>query len=159
MCGKIFPHLHVGKQIFEKGRGAVGELAMLLQIVLALHEINIILVFASSLLAGVWGLILYFRKKTERITRPWKTALIAAAIFGLLQALFGILLVLQGQRPPGGSLYYLHYVYGAIVALAIPVAYTYIGKDVRRAILILSLAAIVIALAAVRGTMTGFGLA
>lgn len=131
----------------------------MLQIVVDLHVINLFFVFASSLLAGIWGLILYFRKKTERISQPWKIALIAAAIFGLLQALFGILLVLQGVRPPGGSLYYLHYVYGAIAALAIPVAYTYIGKDVRRAILILSLAAIIIALAAMRGTMTGLGMA
>lgn len=131
----------------------------MLQVVLDLHVINLFFVLASSLLAGVWGLILYFRKKTEHISQPWKIALIVAAIFGLLQALFGILLVLQGVKPPGGSLYYLHYVYGAIAALALPVAYTYIGKDVRRAVLILSLAAIIIALAAMRGTMTGLGMA
>ncbi len=131
----------------------------MLQIVLDLHYINMILVLATSLIAGVWGLILWFQKKTETITRPWKISLIVAAIVGLLQALLGILLVLQGTKPSGGSLYYLHYVYGAIVALAIPVAYTYIGKDVRRAILILSLAAIVLALAAMRGAMTGLGMA
>lgn len=131
----------------------------MLQVVMDLHLINLFFVLASSLLAGIWGLILYFRKKTERISQPWKIALIVAALFGLLQALFGILLVLQGAKPPGGSLYYLHYVYGAIVALALPVAYTYIGKDVRKAVLILSLAAIIIALAAMRGTMTGLGMA
>ncbi len=124
-----------------------------------LHLINMVLVLITSLVAGVWGLILWFRKKTEAITRPWKISLIVAAVVGLLQALLGIILVLLGTRPPGGSLYYLHYVYGAIVALAIPVAYTYIGKDVRRAILVLSCAAIIIALAAARGTMTGLGMA
>lgn len=129
------------------------------QVVANLHLINMVLVLITSLVAGVWGLILYFRKKTETITRPWKISLIVAAIIGLLQALLGIILVLLGTRPPGGSLYYLHYVYGAIVALAIPVAYTYIGKDVRKAILILSCAAIIIALAAARGAMTGLGMA
>lgn len=124
-----------------------------------LHLVNMVLVLISSLVAGIWGLILYFRKKTETITRPWKISLIAAAVIGLLQALLGIVLVLLGTRPPGGSLYYLHYVYGAIVALAIPVAYTYIGKDVRRAILVLSCAAIILALAAARGAMTGLGMA
>ena len=129
------------------------------QVVANLHLINMVLVLITSLVAGVWGLILYFRKKTETITRPWKISLIVAAIIGLVQALLGIILVLLGTRPPGGSLYYLHYVYGAIVALAIPVAYTYIGKDVRKAILILSCAAIIIALAAARGAMTGLGMA
>ncbi|MGH2480847.1 MAG: hypothetical protein ACRDHW_14435 [Ktedonobacteraceae bacterium] len=125
-----------------------------------LHLINMVLVLITSLVAGVWGLILYFRKKTEAITRPWKISLIVAAIFGLLQALLGIILVLLGTRPPSpnGSPYYLHYVYGAIVALAIPVAYTYIGKDVRKATLILSCAAIILALAATRGAMTGLGM-
>ena len=132
---------------------------MLQTLVVNLHLGNMVLVLLSSLVAGVWGLILFFRKRTEAFSQPWKISLIVAAIFGLLQALLGIILVLLGDRPPGGSLYYLHYVYGAIAALAIPVAYTYIGKDVRKAILWLSIAALIIAAAAGRATMTGFGLA
>lgn len=130
---------------------------MLLQIVSKLHLINMALVLLTSLIAGVWGLILYFQKKQE-INRPWKNSLIVAAIVGLLQALLGIILVLLGAKPGGGSLYYLHYVYGAIVALALPVAYTYTSKNVRTAILIFSLAALVITAAAVRGMMTGLGI-
>lgn len=129
------------------------------QIVADLHLINMVLVLATSLLAGVWGLILYFRKKNiEVINRPWRIALMIAAGDGLLQGLFGIILVLLGAKPSGGSLYYLHYVYGAIVALAIPVALTYSSKRVRLNILIFSLAALVITAAAVRAMMTGLGI-
>ena len=95
-------------------------------------------------------------KKT--INRPWRIALIITAVVGALQALLGITLLLLGQKPGSGSgLYYLHYVYGAIVALAIPVAITYAtsGKNQRRDILIFSIAALVLVAAALRALTTG----
>lgn len=90
--------------------------------------------------------------------RPWNVALTVTAIVALLQALLGITLVLLGQRPGTGTgLYYLHYVYGAIVAVSIPVAITYTtsGKHIRRDVLILSLAALVLVAAGIRALMTG----
>lgn len=90
--------------------------------------------------------------------KAWRIALIVTAVDALLQALLGIALLLLGQRPGTGTgLYYLHYVYGAIVALAIPVAVTYAtsGKHVRRDLLIFSLAALILVAAGVRGLMTG----
>lgn len=158
----------------------------MLPIVLDLHLYNMVLVLTTSVITGIWGLILYFRfpkKKAgeglkeevagaeeaagaeksiaaskETFNQPWKIALIITAIDGLLQGLLGMILVLLGQKPGGGSLYYLHYVYGAIVLLAIPVAYTYATKDMRRTILVLSIAAWVIAAAGARGMMTGLGI-
>ena len=131
-------------------------------VLMQLHYINMILVLAISTITGIWGLILYFRskKKTiERIAQSWKIALIVTAIVGLLQGLLGVGLVLMGLKAGTGTgLYYLHYVYGAIVVFSIPVAYTYIGKDRRKAILILSIAALIIAAAGVRGMMTGLGI-
>jgi heme A synthase len=125
-----------------------------------LHFINMILVLASGTVTGVWGLILFFMKK-QTIIRPWRISLIVTAIVGLLQALLGITLVLMGQRPgpAGDSLYYLHYVYGGIVALAIPVAVTYAtgGKHPRRDLLIYSIVSLVLVAAAVRALMTGPG--
>ena len=129
----------------------------MLPIILDLHLYNMVLVLATSVITGIWGLILYFQKR-ESINQPWKIALIVTAADGLLQGLLGVILVLSGQKPGGGSLYYLHYVYGAIVLLAIPVAYTYVGKNVRRTILILSIAALIIAAAGARGMMTGLGI-
>jgi heme A synthase len=113
------------------------------------------LVLAVSSVTGCWGLVLFFQKKAS-INQPWKIALIATTAIGLLQGLLGVTLVLFGARPGTGTgLYYLHYVYGAIVVFAIPVAYTYASKNIRTTILVLSIAALVIAAAGVRAMMTG----
>ncbi len=127
-------------------------------IVLNLHLYNTLLVLLTSLITGIWGLVLYFQKK-EVIDRPWKIALIVTSVDGLIQGLLGVTLVLMGLRPPGGDLYYLHYVYGVIVLLAIPVAYTYTSKKVRTTILILSIGALIITAAGARAAMTGLGFA
>lgn len=130
----------------------------MLDVVLQLHGWNLFLVLASSLITGIWGLVRFFTKKTE-LGRPWRNALIITTILALLQGVFGVALVLLGQRPgpASDSLYYLHYVYGGIVALSIPVAVTYAtgGKKPRRDILIFSLAALILFAAGFRAWMTG----
>ncbi len=121
-----------------------------------LHFINMVLVLASGTVAGIWGFILFFMKKP--MNRPWRISLIVAAVFAALQALLGITLVLLGQKPGTGTgLYYLHYVYGAIVVLAIPIAITYAtsGKNPRRDVLIFSIAALILVAAAIRALTTG----
>jgi hypothetical protein len=71
---------------------------------------------------------------------------------GLLQAIIGGLMYLQGARPGDG----LHYVYGGIVLLAIPVAYVYSDQhQMRRDIIIMVIAAVAVIGAAVRAFMTG----
>src|SRR5438876_4786261 len=123
-----------------------------------LHYFNLFLVLAASLVAGIWGLALFFMKRTRTIYRPWRITVVITAILALLQGIFGVTLVLLGQKPGTGTgLYYLHYVYGGIVALAIPVALTYTtnGKNLRRDMLVFSIAALVLAAAAVRAWMTG----
>lgn len=122
-----------------------------------LHFYNAILILIAGTVTGIWGLILYFMKK-QTIIRPWRIALIFTAIVGLLQALFGIVLLLMGQKPGTGTgLYYLHFVYGAIVALAIPVAVTYAtgGKKPRRDMLLFSIISLVLVAAALRALVTG----
>ena len=121
-----------------------------------LHFFNMVLVLASGAITGVWGFILFFMKKPSN--RPWRISLTATAVIAALQAVLGITLVLLGQKPGSGTgLYYLHYVYGAIVVLAIPIAITYAtgGKNERRDILIFSIAALVLVAAAIRALMTG----
>ncbi|TME03764.1 MAG: hypothetical protein E6I80_19030 [Chloroflexi bacterium] len=123
-----------------------------------LHYFNLFLVLAASLVAGIWGLALFFMKRTRTIYRPWRITVVITAILALLQGIFGVTLVLLGQKPGTGTgLYYLHYVYGGIVALAIPVALTYAtsGKKPRRDVLIFSIAALVLFAAGFRAWMTG----
>ena len=122
-----------------------------------LHFFNGIVILIAGTVTGIWGLILFFMKK-QTIIQPWRIALIFTAIVGLLQALFGIILLLLGQHPGSGTgLYYLHFVYGGIVALAIPVAVTYAtgGKNPRRDILLFSIIALVLVAAALRALVTG----
>lgn len=122
-----------------------------------LHSYNLYLVLLSSLVAGIWGLILYFQKSEN--LKSWRIALLVAFGFGVLQGLFGLIMVAVGLKPGGGvKLYYLHYVYGGIVALGIPLvwlSFTTNGKDKRRDLLIYSVAALIIAVVAVRAWMTG----
>ncbi|HZU67780.1 MAG TPA: hypothetical protein VFA09_10935 [Ktedonobacteraceae bacterium] len=129
----------------------------MVDIIANLHFLNMVLVLATGAISAIWGFILFFLKKA--MNRPWRIMLIITGIDTAIQALLGITLVLLGQRPgaPGDSLYYLHYVYGAIVALAIPIAVTYAtgGKNQRRDVLIFSIAALILVAAAIRALMTG----
>lgn len=126
--------------------------------VLFLHAHNVYLVLAACAVTGIWGLILFFMKKT--MIPSWRIALIVTAVLSGLQALLGILLITLGQKPGGGTgLYYLHYVYGAIVALGLPIAVTYTtnGAKTRRDVLIFSIAALIMLAAGIRAFMTGTG--
>jgi heme A synthase len=134
----------------------------LIGFVLMLHSYNVYLVLAVALITGIWGLVLYFstRKKTmESMPRSWSILLRVTVALGLLQGLFGVIVVISGLKPDGGTgLYYLHYVYGGIVALVIPLAYfsyTTGGKNPRRDILIYSIALLILVAAGIRAWMTG----
>jgi hypothetical protein len=85
--------------------------------------------------------------------------LIVTLVLGLLQAVFGLTLVALGARPASGEgSYYLHYVYGAIVALGIPLVWLSFatnGKDKRKDMLFYSIAMLIMAAAAVRAWTTG----
>jgi heme A synthase len=98
-------------------------------------------------------------EEVKERARTWRIALTVTVVLALLQGVFGVTMVLLGLRPgrPDDSLYYLHFVYGGIVALIIPVATTYAtgGKNRRRDILIYSIAALILTAAAVRAWMTG----
>jgi len=117
------------------------------------------LVLASAVITGVWGLVLFFiQKEMSALPKLWRIMLMVVGLLGVLQALFGIIMILLGLKPGGGrDLYYLHYVYGAIVALGLPIAMTYAtsGKQPRRDVLIYSIALLIMAAAAVRAFLTG----
>jgi hypothetical protein len=128
----------------------------MLDFVLTLHNYNVFLVLIAATVVGVWGLVLYFTKKA--MIKLWRYLLWLTAILGAVQGLLGLTLIAMGRKPGTGTgLYYLHYVYGGIVALAIPIALTYTtnGKNLRRDLLVFSIAALVLAAAGVRAWMTG----
>ena len=85
-------------------------------------------------------------------TRAFRWLLIVTAALGALQAVVGGLLFVSGGHPGEP----LHFVYGGIVLLAIPVAYAYSDqKRVRRDLIIMVIAIVAVIGAAVRALMTG----
>ncbi|HLY31457.1 MAG TPA: hypothetical protein VKQ36_10540, partial [Ktedonobacterales bacterium] len=83
------------------------------------------------------------------LRRVFRWALIVTAALGVLQVVMGGLLFLIVRHPPDDDP--LHFVYGAIVLLAIPVAYAYSGqKQVRRVLIIMTIALVALVGAAVR---------
>lgn len=126
-------------------------------VILLLHQYNFFLIVASAGITGIWGLVLYFKRKA--LIKSWRIIWIITIALGILQGLFGLIMVFSGLKPGGGkNLYYLHYVYGGIVALGIPLtwlSFTTNGKNERKDLLIYSIAALVLVAAAVRAWMTG----
>jgi hypothetical protein len=131
-------------------------------ILLVVHQYNPFLVVLAAAVAGVWGLVLYFTRRP--FIKTWRTMLIIATSLGVLQALLGLFMLLlePGKTPPSThGPGYLHYVYGGIVALGIPltwIAFTTNGQDRRKDILYFSIASLVLVAAAARAWMTGYGL-
>jgi len=135
-------------------------------LVLSLHQFVPTLILIAGGIALVCGIALYVARRRaagaeasgggplSALNRVFRVALWSAAGLGVAQALLGIVLVTQGCSPREG----LHYVYGLIVLGAVPVAYVYSDqKDVRRDIIIMSIAAAAVIGAAIRGLATGPG--
>jgi heme A synthase len=101
--------------------------------------------------------VLLVRKRG--IDRIMRILLGVTAGLGVLQAAVGgILYLFYGARPSDN----LHFVYGLIVLVGIPVAYTYAEnkpeadkKTVRRDMIVFTIAIAAVAAAAVRAFMTG----
>ena len=129
----------------------------MLDFILTLHQYNVYLIIISATIAGILGMVLYFTKRP--VLRTWRIMLIITLVLGLLQAVFGLTMIAMGQKPGGGTgLYYLHYVYGGIVALGVPLvwlSFTTNGEDKRKDMLFYSIATLVMVAAAVRAWMTG----
>jgi hypothetical protein len=131
---------------------------------LSIHSTIVPLVLIAGGLGLLCGLALIYQTRRSAGTaaagsvamlrRVFRGLLAVTAGLGVLQAIFGVLLVTQGCQPREG----LHYVYGLIVLGAIPVAYVYSDqKQVRRDIIILTIAVVAIIGAAIRALSTGPG--
>lgn len=135
----------------------------MLPTLLRIHTFLVPLILLAGGIALVLGIILLVLRRgvpdgdtpSPRIT--WVTVafrrfLIATGVLGVVQGIMGGLIYLTGARPAEP----LHFVYGGIVLLAIPVAYVYSDqKRVRRDVIIMVIAVVAIIGAAVRALMTG----
>lgn len=126
--------------------------------ILTLHRYTPYVIVLVALVAAIWGLVIYL--KHQEVKKGWRNLLIALVAFGVLQGLLGLTMVLTGKKPGGGGgPDYLHYVYGGIVALGLPLvwlSFTTNGKQPRKDIAIYSLATFILVLVALRAWMTGY---
>jgi heme A synthase len=130
-------------------------------ILLSLHNLNAWLVETVgglTLIVGIVWLVLYRGKTVEasdpvdQVRRVFRYGLIATFALGALQAVLGGLLFLLGGRPAN----VLHYVYGLLVLALIPVIWVYSDQNrVRRDVIIMSIAALLVIAAGARALMTG----
>lgn len=106
-----------------------------------------------TLLCGILALIFARGDNQGRgVLGIFRMLLTITAALGLFQAIVGGLMLTQNKMPGDN----LHFVYGGIVLLAIPVAYVYSDQNrVRRDIIIMVIAAVAVIGAAVRAMMTG----
>ena len=132
-----------------------------MSILLSLHNLNAWLVESVgglTLIAGIVWLVLYRGKAVEasdpvdQVRRVFRYGLIATFALGALQAVLGGLLFLLGGRPAN----VLHYVYGLLVLALIPIIWVYSDQNrVRRDVIIMSIAALLVIAAGARALMTG----
>ena len=113
------------------------------------HRYLAYIVIAGCLLAGIVGLVSY-----------WRGAIVSGATIHLLalpqtlliaQAALGLLLLSGGHRAPDQ----LHYVYGGVALAVVLSPWYYAPADPRRRLLWFAISALVAAALGVRGTMTG----
>lgn len=107
-------------------------------------------VLIYTFLVALWGLALFFRRSEP--SGSYLGALVIAEGVLAVQAILGILLVVQGYRP-GNT---LHFLYGVVAFLTLPAAYLYTrGATVRGSSLILALASFFLLGLSIRAITTG----
>jgi hypothetical protein len=127
-----------------------------MQFFINLHIAMFLFLLGAGTICFLWGLgLLIFRRQSKSISSIYRSALRVTAAMALIQAIIGAVLLFIFHQSPTDQ---LHYVYGGLVFLAIPIALIYgTGKPehIRRDLLFLVIAALVVAAAAVRAAMTG----
>ena len=103
-----------------------------------------------TVVIGIWGLVFYFRKLPT--SGGYRSTLVLTEGLFILQGLVGIALFLGGSRPHDG----LHWLYGILLVILLPIAATYTsGRDRRREPLVYGIAGIFMAGLTLRAFTTG----
>ena len=109
---------------------------------------NTLLLFMA--LAGVWGLVRYFRR--GGVDGGYWGILVIGELLVLAQGILGLVLLLGGAAPGRG----VHVLYGVVAVLTLPAAYGFLrGRDDRRASLVYGLLCLFLAAIAWRAASTG----
>lgn len=121
------------------------------EFLVALHRISATALVIFAVLLAVWGTYLYFRHAA--VSGGFRSSFLIMAGLTAVQGLFGLVLLVLGNRPEDWP---LHVVYGIFAVLFLPGVYRYAqGGTKRREAVFLAGAAWIVAIAFVRGFMTG----
>jgi hypothetical protein len=110
---------------------------------------TVVVIYAG--LMALWGFALYLRGSNP--SGSYLGGLVFAEGVAVFQVVVGLIVLFTGHGPPHD---WLHYLYGAAAALALPVGYTYSARGTeRRDSLVFAIAALVVLGVAIRASATG----
>jgi hypothetical protein len=111
---------------------------------------NAVILFMA--VVGAWGMLAYFRG--DDLGGSLGGTFVIGQLLLVAQTVFGVILLFMGGRPLDS----LHYMYGIVIVLLLPFAYTFVRERApRTGLLLCSSAALLIAALAWRATITGGG--
>jgi hypothetical protein len=112
-------------------------------------------VMLYNAVVSLWGFFKYLRGQTYIDGNFWGAAALSP-VLGLVQAVIGLIMVGMGL---GATVRLVHYLYGALVVIAVPATFALTrGRDDRGALLIYSAVLLLTAAFGVRAFMTATGL-
>ena len=116
---------------------------------LELHQLVARAMVLYYAIIGIWGIILAVRKAAPGPS--YRGALVIGVVIGVLQAIEGVVLLVNGLRPADN----LHYLYGASVIVTLPLVASYLADRKFSRALGYGLASLFMAGLAIRAITTG----
>ena len=111
-------------------------------------------VMLFNLLVGLWGFLKFLRRQ-QNIDGSFWGAMALSPVLGLIQALLGLVMIFMGL---GASIRLVHYLYGAMVVIAVPATFAFTkGRDDRGVLLIYAAVLLLTALFGLRAYTVAYG--
>lgn len=111
-------------------------------------------VMLFNLVIGLWGLLKYLRGQ-QNIDGSYWGGMALSPILGLVQALVGLVMIFMGL---GANMRLVHYLYGALVVIAVPATFAFTkGRDDRGVLLIYAVVLLLTALFGLRAYTVAYG--
>ncbi len=123
--------------------------------IIQIHASIATTVMLYNTVVSLWGFLKYLRGQAYIDGSFWGATAISP-VLGIVQAILGLIMVGMGL---GAAVRLVHYLYGALVVIAVPATFAFTrGRDDRGALLIYSAVLLLTAAFGLRAYMTATGL-